>query len=316
MRRPGIDPELTGPLAELKALLPPLTLEGLSEMQGLPSPPVEEVLEGRAIDHEELEVPGPDGAPDVKLSVYRPSAASAPAACMYWIHGGGMIIGDRFTNIDLPMDWVDLLGITLVSVEYRLAPQHQGTALVDDCYAGLAWVGKHAGELGVDPGRIVVAGGSAGGGLAAGVTLMARDRREPDVLGQLLICPMLDHRNTTVSSEQYDGDDALWSRSMNEFGWRCLLGDTPDDEVSVYVSPALAGDLSGLPPAYIDAGSAEVFRDEDVAYATGIWAAGGQAELHIWAGGFHGFDLIYPAAQVSRAARAARNDWLERLLRR
>ncbi|HMD92807.1 MAG TPA: alpha/beta hydrolase [Trebonia sp.] len=316
MRRPGIDAELVAPLAEIKALLPPLTLEGLSEMQGLPSPPVEQVLEGRAIEHEELEVPGPDGAPDVKLSVYRPSAASAPGPCVYFIHGGGMIIGDRFTNIELPMDWVDLLGVTLVSVEYRLAPQHQGTALVDDCYAGLAWVGKHAGELGVDPGRIVVAGGSAGGGLAAGVTLMARDRGEPDVLGQLLICPMLDHRNVTVSSEQYDGDDALWSRTMNEFGWRCLLGDTPDDEVSVYASPALAGDLSGLPPAYIDAGSAEVFRDEDVAYATGIWAAGGQAELHIWAGGFHGFDLIYPAAQVSQAARAARNDWLARLLRR
>jgi acetyl esterase/lipase len=316
MRRPGIDAELVAPLAEIKALLPPLTLEGLSEMQGLPSPPVEQVLEGRAIDHEELEVPGPDDAPDVKLSVYRPSAASAPTACMYWIHGGGMIIGDRFTNIELPMDWVDLLGITLVSVEYRLAPAHQGTALVDDCYAGLAWVGKHAGELVVDPGRIVVAGGSAGCGLAAGVTLMARDRGEPDVLGQLLICPMLDHRNVTVSSGQYDGDDALWTRSMNEFGWRCLLGDTPDSEVSVYASPALAGDLSGLPPAYIDAGSAEVFRDEDVAYATGIWAAGGQAELHIWAGGFHGFDLIYPAAQVSQAARAARNDWLDRLLRR
>jgi acetyl esterase/lipase len=316
MRRPGIDPELVAPLAEIKALLPPLTLEGLSEMQGLPSPPVEQVLEGRAIEHEELEVPGPDGAPDVKLSVYRPAAASAPGACVYFIHGGGMIIGDRFTNIELPMEWVDSLGVTLVSVEYRLAPAHQGTALVDDCYAGLAWVGKHAGELGVDPGHIVVAGGSAGGGLAAGVTLMARDRREPDVLGQLLICPMLDHRNATVSSEQYDGDDALWTRSMNEFGWRCLLGDTPDDEVSVYASPALAGDLSGLPPAYIDAGSAEVFRDEDVAYATRIWAAGGQAELHIWAGGFHGFDLIYPAAQVSQAARAARNDWLARLLRR
>jgi acetyl esterase/lipase len=316
MRRPGIDPELVAPLAEIKALLPPLTLEGLSEMQGLPSPPVEEILEGRAIDHEELEVPGPDGAPDVKLSVYRPSAADAPTACVYWIHGGGMVLGDRFASIELPMEWVDLLGVTLISVEYRLAPAHQGTALVDDCYAGLAWAGKHAGELGVDPGRVVVAGGSAGGGLAAGVTLMARDRREPDVLGQLLICPMLDYRNVTTSSEQYDGDDALWTRSMNEFGWRCLLGDTPDGEVSGYASPAIAGDLSGLPPAYIDAGSAEVFRDEDVAYATRIWAAGGQAELHIWAGGFHGFDLIYPAAQVSQAARAARNDWLARLLRR
>jgi acetyl esterase/lipase len=316
MRRPGIDPELAGPLAELQGLLPPLTREGLSQIRAVPAPPVDPILEGRAIEHEELEVPGPAGAPDVKLSVYRPSAAGAPTACVYWIHGGGMILGDRFTNIELPLDWIDLLGVTLISVEYRLAPEHQGTALVDDCYAGLAWVGKHAGDLGIDPGRIVVGGGSAGGGLAAGVTLMARDRQDPEVLGQLLICPMLDHRNTTVSSEQYDGDDALWSRTMNEFGWRCLLGDTPDDEVSVYVSPALAGDLSGLPPAYIDAGSAEVFRDEDVAYATGIWRAGGQAELHIWAGGFHGFDLIYPAAQVSQAARAARNDWLDRLLRR
>ena len=316
MKRPGIDAELVAPLAEIKALMPPLTREGLLQLRGLPSPPVEPILEGRAIEHEELEVPGPAGAPDVKLSVYRPPTAGAPDPCVYWIHGGGMVIGDRFTNIELPLEWVDLLGVTLISVEYRLAPQHQGTALVDDCYAGLAWVGKHAGDLGIDPGRIVVGGGSAGGGLAAGVTLMARDRKDPEVFGQLLICPMLDHRNVTVSSEQYDGDDALWSQTMNEFGWRCLLGDTPDDEVPAYVSPALAGDLSGLPPAYIDAGSAEVFRDEDVAYATGIWAAGGQAELHIWAGGFHGFDLICPAARVSAAARAARNDWLARLLRR
>ncbi len=316
MRRPGIDAELVAPLAEIMALMPPLTREGLLQMRGLPSPPVEPILEGRAIEHEELEVPGPPGAPDVKLSIYRPPAAGAPDPCVYWIHGGGMVVGDRFTNIELPLEWVDLLGVTVISVEYRLAPEHQGTALVDDCYAGLAWVGKHAGDLGIDPGRIVVGGSSAGGGLAAGVTLMARDRKDPEVFGQLLICPMLDHRNVTVSSEQYDGDDDLWSRTKNEFGWRCLLGDTPDDEVPAYASPALAGDLSGLPPAYIDAGSAEVFRDEDVAYATGIWAAGGQAELHIWAGGFHGFDLICPAARVSAAARAARNDWLARLLSR
>ena len=317
MRRPGIDAELVATLAEIKALMPPLTLEGLSQLRGLPSPPVESLLEGRAIEHEELEVPGPDGAPDMKLSVYRPSAAAAaPAPCVYFIHGGGMVLGDRFTTIDLPLEWVDLLGVMVVSVEYRLAPEHRGAALVDDCYAGLAWVRKHAGELGADPGRIVVAGSSAGGGLAAGVTLMARDRGEPDVFGQLLMCPMLDHRNVTASSQQYDGDDALWTRTMNAFGWSCLLGDMPDDEVPVYVSPALASDLSGLPPAYIDAGSAEVFRDEDVAYASRIWAAGGQAELHIWAGGFHGFDLIYPAARVSQAARAARNDWLARLITR
>ena len=135
MRRPGIDAELVATLAEIKALMPPLTLEGLSQLRGLPSPPVESLLEGRAIEHEELEAPGPDGAPDLKLSVYRPSAAGAPGPCVYFIHGGGMVLGDRFTNIDLALEWVDLLGVTLVSVEYRLAPEHQGTALVD-------WVGR------------------------------------------------------------------------------------------------------------------------------------------------------------------------------
>jgi acetyl esterase/lipase len=313
MRRPGLDPELAGPLSQIKSLMKPLTLEGLPALRALESPPLEPLLHGRAIDHKELVVPGPDGAPDIALSVYRPTPAPAtPAACVYWIHGGGMILGDRFTSIELALEWVDLLGVTVVSVEYRLAPEYPGTAPVDDCYAGLTWVAEHAGDLGVDPARIVIAGGSAGGGLAAGVTLMARDRTAPEVFGQLLMCPMLDHRNATVSSEQYDGDDALWTRAMNEFGWTCLLGNVA--EVPAYASPALAADLSGLPPAYIDAGSAEVFRDEDVAYATAIWAAGGQAELHIWAGGFHGFDLLHPTARVSAAARAARNDWLTRLL--
>ncbi len=325
MRRPGLDPELERPLAQIKAIMPPITLEALPRLRAMESQPLEPLLHGRAIDHEELMVPGPGGAPDIALSVYRPApgarkareaqgAPEAQRACVYWIHGGGMVLGDRFSSIEQPLEWVDLLGVTVVSVEYRLAPEHRGTALADDCYAGLAWVAGHAGELGIDPDRIVIAGGSAGGGLAAGVTLMARDRGGPGVFGQVLLCPMLDRRNRTVSSEQYDGDDALWTRGMNDFGWTCLLGDIGDDEVPVYASPALAADLSGLPPAYIDAGSAEVFRDEDVAYASAIWAAGGQAELHIWAGGFHGFDLIYPPARLSVAARAARNDWLARLL--
>jgi acetyl esterase/lipase len=319
MRRPGVDAELQEPLAQMKAMMPPLTLEQLPARRAMPAiPPLEELLEGRAIEHEELVVPGPDGAPDVALSIYRPAgmadAPGVPTPCVYWIHGGGMVLGDRFTMIGVPLEWVDLLGVTVVSVEYRLAPEHQGTALVDDCYAGLTWVVKHADDLRIDPGRIVVGGGSAGGGLAAGVTLMARDRQDPEIFGQLLLCPMLDHRNNTVSSEQYDGAYGSWTRTLNEFGWGCLLGDMPAEQVPVYVSPALARDLSGLPTTYIDAGSAEVFRDEDVAYATAIWAAGGQAELHIWAGGFHGFDILAPTARVSAAARAARNDWLTRLL--
>lgn len=315
MRRPGVDPELEEPLAQLKAMMPPLTVEALPVLRALPGPSIDSVLEGREIEREEFTAPGLDGAPDVALSIFRPSAAPAAASpCVYWIHGGGMVLGDRYAMIEPPLEWVELLAVTVVSVEYRLAPEHGGTDLVDDCYAGLTWVAKHAGDLGIDPCRIVVSGGSAGGGLAAGVTLMARDRQDPEILGQLLVCPMLDHRNVTASSAQYDGDYGFWTRTMNELGWRAVLGDTPGEQVPAYVSPALASDLSGLPPTYIDAGSAEVFRDEDVAYATGIWAAGGQAELHIWAGGFHGFDLLAPAARVSAAARAARNDWLTRLL--
>jgi acetyl esterase/lipase len=101
---------------------------------------------------------------------------------------------------------------------------------------------------------------------------------------------------------------------MNDFGWRSVLGDRSDGDVPGYVSPAVADDLSGLPTTYIDAGTAEVFRDEDVDYATRIWAAGGQAELHIWAGGFHGFDALYPHVRVSAAARRTRSDWLARVL--
>jgi acetyl esterase/lipase len=172
----------------------------------------------------------------------------------------------------------------------------------------------HAAELGVDPARVIVGGASAGGGLAAAVALLARDRGAPALLGQLLLCPMLDDRNETPSSWQMAGQ-GIWDRAANEVGWTALLGDArggPD--VSPYAAPARATDLSGLPPAFIDVGSAETFRDEDVAYASRIWQAGGSAELHVWPGGFHGFAGAVPQAAVSRAAVAAQRDWLGRLL--
>jgi acetyl esterase/lipase len=181
-------------------------------------------------------------------------------------------------------------------------------------YRGLVWATGHADEPGIDPARLVVAGASAGGGLAAGVTLMARDRGGPAIAAQVLSCPMLDHRNTTGSSRQYSGGPGVWTREMNEFGWRSLLGDLAGQDVPAYASPALAEDLGGLPATYIDAATAEVFRDEDVEYASRIWAAGGQAELHVWAGGFHGFDALFPQARLSTAARNTRSDWLARIL--
>lgn len=159
----------------------------------------------------------------------------------------------------------------------------------------------------------MIGGVSAGGGLAAATALLARDRGGPELAGQLLLCPMLDDRNSTHSAVELDGR-GLWDRTANNVGWAAYLGDLRD--VPAYAAPARATDLSGLPPAFLDVGTAETFRDEVVAYASRLWEAGGEAELHVWPGGFHGFDALVPEARLSRAARAARLSWLQRLLSR
>ncbi|MEV7971012.1 alpha/beta hydrolase [Sphaerisporangium sp. NPDC088356] len=314
MARPALDPELRELLAEMP-LMSELSAEVLAQLRQYPSTPVDALLADRQVDRREVTIPAKDGTP-IPLSIFSPAGTDSTtgAPCVYWMHGGGMVMGDRFSQIDIPLEWLDEFGAVVVSVDYRLAPEAGGTTLVEDCYQGLLWIADHAAELGIDPGRIVVAGASAGGGLTAGVTLLARDLGTPAIAAQVLICPMLDHRNTTTSSSQYSNGPGVWTREMNEFGWRSVLGGLPDEEVPAFVSPALADDLAGLPTTYIDTGSAEVFRDEDTDYATRIWAAGGQAELHVWAGGFHGFDALYPQARIAATARRTRTDWLARIL--
>ncbi|WP_271216017.1 alpha/beta hydrolase [Streptosporangium carneum] len=283
---------------------------------GMPTLSVAEVIGTREIDAEERTIPGPDGAPDLEITVLRPRNLTAPVPGLYDIHGGGMISGHRHQDTPRLADLVEQLGVVAVSVEYRLAPENPDPAPVEDCYAGLKWMSENAAELGVDPRRIVVMGGSAGGGLSAGVSLLARDRKGPHLAGQLLLCPMLDDGNTTPSSHQYDGR-GTWPRAMNLIGWRSLLGEKAGDpaaDVSIYAAPARATDLSGLPPAFVEAGSAELFRDENVEYASRIWAAGGQAELHIWSGAFHGFDVFAPDHEMTRAALATRLSWFRRVL--
>lgn len=322
---PGIapvpfDPEL---LPELEAIAaeagPALTEENLPSIRVAASfPDAATATAGRPVTAEELSIPGPDGAPDLEVTVFRPSAQSpTPLPILVNFHGGGMIVGHRSWEHSRIVDLVERHGAVGVNVEYRLAPEHPFPAGVEDNYAATCWVAEHAEELGGDPARVIVMGGSAGGGFAAAVALMSRDRGGPAIAGQLLLCPMIDNTNSSVSSRQYDGI-GTWQRDANLLAWRCVLGPelAYSADAPAYAAPSRAEDLSGLPPAFIEAGAAEMFRDENTEYAGRIWATGGEAELHVWSGGCHGFDIYAPDTELARAALASRDSWLRRVLGR
>lgn len=279
------------------------------------TPGVEELVKGRPIEHFELTVPGPQGAPELLLSVFRRTDHVTPGPAFFFTHVGGLIFGDRFVGIAPIVNYVEQFDAVVVSVEYRLAPENPAPAQVEDAYAALKWTAEHADELGFDPAKLITVGGSAGGGLAAAVTLKARDDSNgPALAGQILMYPMLDDRNETVSSHQIDGI-GVWDRTSNFTGWNAVLGDRRGtDDVTIYESPSRATDLSNVPPTYIEVGSAEVFRDESVAYASAIWAAGGSADLHIWAGGFHLYELVAADTVIGTASREARTSWVRRTL--
>ncbi|MGW5650465.1 alpha/beta hydrolase [Streptomyces humi] len=317
---PPFDPELAAALEMIRDVISPsMTLEDIATIRqgdGIRMLAEVDLTLGGAFEVTDRTVPGPAGAPEISLLICRPVApvTPGPLPVIYHVHGGGMVIGDNRVGVDVPLAWADELGAVVVSVEYRLAPEHPHPAPVEDVYAGLLWTAEHAPEFGGDPDRIVIAGASAGGGLTAALALLLRDRRGPAVIGQMLLCPMLDDRNDTPSSHQMKGL-GVWDRTANETGWTALLGTArggPD--VSPYAAPARATDLAGLPPAFLDVGSAETFRDETVTYASRIWQAGGIAELHVWPGGFHGFDGFAPQAALSQTARTAHTNWLRRLL--
>lgn len=316
------DPELAAVLPGLLKLVPQFAgVESIPQARAFFAAgyagigPESFTREGRLTVSEHV-VAGPDGAPPVTVLVIRPANAATPMPALYHIHGGGMIIGNRYTfGADL-LDLAEEFGLALVSVEYRLAPETPHPGPVEDCLAGLAWLAAAGAELGIDPARIIVGGTSAGGGLAAAAALLARDRGGPAVFAQMLMCPMLDDRQITASSIQEDGR-GIWDRPANDTGWSALLGPAKGGpQVPSDAAPARATDLSGLPPAFIDVGSAETFRDEAVAYASAIWRCGGEAELCVFAGGFHGYAAMVPEAAISADTRAARSRWLQRILRR
>lgn len=269
------------------------------------------VLDRRGLVRTDHTLSSFDGA-QITMSVIHRRDRIPTSPLVYYVHGGGMMLGNRWSGMDVCLDWIDRYNAVIATVEYRLAPEHRFPVPQEDCYAGLLWLEDNAGDLGVNVETGLIAGISAGGGLAASVTLMARDRGGPRLGGQLLLAPMLDDRNATVSTRQYP--TGLWNATENELGWRSLLGELyGTGDVPAHAAPARAEDLGGLPQAFVEAGSAEVFRDEAVDYATRIWAAGGQAELHVWAGGFHGFQTLTHTA-ISRGSLGALHSWMDRAL--
>jgi acetyl esterase/lipase len=244
-----------------------------------------------------------DGA-KVLLRWYVKDGAEPGPAALY-LHGGGMILGSVALYDGPVARYVSSSGVAMLSVDYRLAPEHPHPTPVEDAFTGLRWLSEHATELGVDPARIAVIGDSAGAGLAAAVTLLARDRRGPAVARQILIFPMLDDRTTTPDPEI--APLATWSYEDNLTAWTALLGQQIGAaDVSPYAAPARATDLTGLPATYLEVGQLDIFRDEDLAYARRLSDAGVDVEFHLHPGVPHEFDTFAWGTDVARRAVADR----------
>ncbi|NJP45202.1 alpha/beta hydrolase [Actinacidiphila epipremni] len=232
-------------------------------------------------------VPGPSGAPDVLVRVYRPDDTTAALPAVLWIHGGGFVLGGIDSVHLSAAQAAAAASAVVVAVRYRLAPEARFPAPLDDCYAALTWLAGNTAEVGADPARLAVAGGSSGGALAAGLTLLARDRGGPRLTFQHLSTPVLDDRLTSGSMTAFT-DTPIWNRRLAEESWQLYLGDLVGD-APVYAAPARAADLSGLPPAYISTAQFDPLRDEGIAYALRLADAGVPVELHNFPAEYHAF---------------------------
>jgi len=307
-----VDPQLR-PLLEV---FPTMSLsdESLADARAgeLPMPPVPDC--GVALDI--VSVPGPAGAPAIGLHLYRPRDATGALPCIFHIHGGGYVLGAAKDYEFLARPLAAELGCAIVSVDYRLAPETRFPGAIEDCHAGLGWTIANAATLGIDPARVGVMGESAGGGLAAALALMARDRGEHALAFQHLIYPMIDDRTCVTPDPHPVAGEFIWPAANNCFGWKALLGQEPgSDGVSPYAAAARATDLAGLPPTFIATGALDIFVDEDIDYARRLMRAGVPTELHVYSGAFHGFDMM-PGPAVADAARRDSRAALARFLAR
>lgn len=258
--------------------------------------------------------PRQDPPARVPLRLYRAGTASAPVPALLWFHGGGYVGGSVKQDDPICIQYARELGIVVVSVDYRRAPEHPFPAALHDGYAALAWVAANGAQLGIDPRRIAVGGESAGGGLAAALAGFAADRKEIAPVFQLLTYPMLDDR-TCLRTDLVDHGFLPWNQSSNRFGWASYLGREPGaTETPPHSAPARRLDLSGLPPAWIGVGTLDLFHDEDVAYAQRLGVCGVPCELVVVPGAFHGFDLSGPHLDVVRQFRASQVNAMRKYL--
>lgn len=310
-----VDPELAPILDFLPST--PLTAENLAASRASAAATLAgmSVPECPNVSVSERRVPGPEGAPDVRILLYQPTETPRPTAGLLWLHGGGYVSGSVETEDVRARPLAAALGCVLVSVDYRLAPETPFPGPLEDCYAVLRWLHASAGELEVDVGRLAVGGGSAGGGLAAALALLARDRGEVPLAFQALVAPMLDDRTVTLAPPHPYTGHFVWTRESNRFGWSALLGREPGSEgISPYAAAARAETLERLPPAFIAVGALDLFLEEDVEYARRLIRAGVPTELHVYPGVYHGFQMV-PSARVTRTLARDQVSAIQRALR-
>jgi acetyl esterase/lipase len=306
-----VDPELA-PMLELfptTELTPASLIEARARGIELPIDPEAD----KAVSVDRRTIKGPAG--DLDVFCLRPVSATGPLPCILHVHGGGYVMGSAETMAPLRKPMVQALGCAFASVEYRLAPETAAPGAVEDCYAALAWLKAEPGAAGVDPARIGVMGESAGGGLAAALALLARDRGEHQLTFQHLIYPMLDDRTSVEADPDPFAGEFIWPHANNLFGWGALLGVAPgSDGVSHYASPARAESVAGLPPTFVSTGALDLFVHENIDYARRLIRAGVPTELHVYPGAFHAFDFV-PGADVASRARRDSLEALRRALR-
>ncbi|WP_344065854.1 alpha/beta hydrolase [Microbacterium pumilum] len=311
---PPFDPEIAAAFAMQLQQTSPITLADIpskrAEDDAAAADAVERITQLGLI-REDHQVRSYDGEA-IGLSIVHRPERTLTSPLIYYIHGGGMMMGNRWSGFDVYLDWINRYNAVIATVDYRLAPEAVFPTPQEDCYAAYEYLANNSDLLKLNLSNGLIAGISAGGGLAAAVTLMARDRGGPTFGGQLLLAPMLDDRGTSPSTRQFS--TGLWNAAENDLGWRSVLGSLyGTDEVPEYAAPARASDLGRLPPAFLEVGSAEVFRDEVVEFASGIWKDGGQADLHVWSGGFHGF-VTFEHTVIAQGAANSLLNWMDRTL--